>query len=460
MDPTTIETIATWAGGTLVQGNPAQTVSEVCTDSRKIPEGSLFVALRGERFDAHDFVPQAAEAGAAAVLVEGGDLPPGVGCIKVDNTLAALQRIAGAYRQTLSLKVIGLTGSNGKTSTKDMTAAVLGRRYRVTRTHGNLNNHIGLPLTILRADSSHEIGVFEMGMNHPGEIAPLAALARPDVAIITSIGVAHIEFLGSRDGIAQEKGALAEALTPEGTLVLPAEDDYTPRLGARTKGRVLLAGIERGDVQACDIRAEWDCTRFVLKHGDQAAEATLAVPGIHMVRNAVLAVAVGRIFGLSLPECAEGLATVRLTSGRMERKELEGLLFLDDTYNANPDSMVAALETLVQMEIPGKRYAVLGRMGELGKESEAGHRRVGEAVATLGVDGLIVIGETAALIADGARRAGLENVFETANSESATDRLRLLVKAGDAILVKGSRAAAMERVVNAFGTTQTVNPTP
>jgi UDP-N-acetylmuramoyl-tripeptide--D-alanyl-D-alanine ligase len=215
MNPTNIATLARWADAQLLSGDPAATVASVCTDSRALKPGDLFVALRGENFDGHRFLADATKLGAAGCVAEEApsDLPPGFAVLQVRDTLTALQQIATNYRRSLSLKVVAITGSNGKTSTKDLTAAVLSQRFRVTKTAGNFNNHIGLPLTMLRAGAEDEIGVFEIGMNHPGEIAPLAALAVPDVAIITNIGVAHIEFMGSREAIAQEKGMLAEALS-------------------------------------------------------------------------------------------------------------------------------------------------------------------------------------------------------------------------------------------------------
>jgi len=456
MDSLSLRTLADWSGGHLVQGNSGRTFSAVAADTRKLPEGCVYVALRGERFDGHEFLTRAVANGALAVISEISDpkLPKHVGIIFVEDTLRALQRIATEYRKTLPLTSIGLTGSNGKTSTKDMTASVLARRFTVTKTQGNLNNHIGLPLTLLRADSSHEVGIFEMGMNHPGEIAPLAAMARPDLAVVTGVGSAHIEFMKTRAAIAEEKGALVEALTEQGTLVFPAADEFANVLKAKCRGTVVTVGIDRGDVQASGVTFGIDGTRFVLHHGDQTCDGFLPVPGRHMVQNALLATAVGRLMGLSLAECAAGLAEVRLTGKRMERKELEGMSFLDDTYNANPDSMVAALETLAQLSTVGRRFAVLGKMGELGSEAEAGYRRVGEAAAAHGLRGLIVVGEEAATMAEAAEAKGLEDVIRVREHVEAIEALRSMAGPGDSILVKGSRAAAMETVVNAFGQTE------
>jgi UDP-N-acetylmuramoyl-tripeptide--D-alanyl-D-alanine ligase len=430
-------------------------MTNVCTDSRALKSGDLFIALRGEKFDAHDFVPEASRRGAVAVIVERvpDGFTPGCGIIRVPDTLVALQQLAANYRRSLSLQVVGLTGSNGKTSTKDLTACVLGTHFDVTRTEGNLNNHIGLPLTMLRARSSNQIGVFEMGMNHPGEIAPLAALAAPDVAMITNIGVAHIEFLKTRDAIALEKGMLAEALNPSGTLILNADDDYCEAIARRTKADVVTAGLARGDVRGENLRADFAGTRFTIHAHGHRAEAELPILGEHMVRNALLAVAAGITFGMALDECAQGLGKIQLTKGRLEHKVVRGIQILDDTYNASPDSVSAALRTLAALPTAGRRIAVLGRMGELGAESERGHRRVGEVAAETRIDCLVGVGEEAQWIADTASRGGVERVVKVGNTDEATAVLRDLAKPGDVVLVKGSRSAKMERIVEGLETT-------
>lgn len=451
MDAQTLAQISTWAHGTLLAGDPQRTVTDICTDSRALKPGDLFLALRGEKFDAHDFVPQAARLGAAGAVVENApaDLPADFPVIRVADTLRALQDIAAGHRRTLSLKVVAITGSNGKTSTKDFTAAVLGERFRVTKTQGNFNNHIGLPLTMLRAGAWDEIAVWELGMNHPGEIAPLAKLAAPDAAIITNIGTAHIEFMGTREAIAQEKGMLLEALGSSGHAVLPAEDDFTESLAARTKARVLRTGIGGGEIQATAISTDENGSRFTVKnaHGESAA-AHLPVPGEHMIRNALLAISVGTIFGLSLEECAAGLAKMQLTGGRLETKRIRGIRVLDDSYNANPDSMIAALRTLAAM--PGRHIAVLGQMGELGVESERGHRSVGEAAAREKIACVITVGPVAAGIAEAARAGGVGHILTAGTGAEAAAFLRAIAREGDTVLVKGSRSARMENVIAAF----------
>ena len=454
MDATSLEIIAGWAEGRLVAGAASDKISVVCTDTRALKAGDFFVALRGENFDAHSFVAEAAKRGAAGAMVAEipADLPPGFGVVLVPDTLAALQKLATNYRRMLALQAVGLTGSNGKTSTKDLTMAVLREHFQVTGTDGNLNNHIGVPLTLLRARGGDQVGVFELGMNHPGEIAPLAAMIAPDVAIITNIGTAHLEFMGSHEAIALEKGMIAEALQPGGTLILSAHDEFSPAIAARTRADVVLAGIGTGEVFASELRPHFSGTKFRLHADGRSVAAELAVPGEHMVRNAVLAVAAGRVFGLSLEACAEGLTKLRLTKGRLEQKVIRGIQILDDSYNANPDSVSAALCTLSSMPAAGRRIAVLGLMGELGAEAEHGHRQVGEIAARQHIDCVVGVGAEARWIADAAWRGGVEKVLRVESTDEATKALRELAKPGDVVLIKGSRSAKMERIVEGLET--------
>jgi len=438
--------------GTLSGDTLAQSVTRVCTDSRKLAQGDLFLALRGELFDGHRFAAQAAAQGAAAVVVEHSfedALPENFAVIRVADTLQALQSMASRYRASLPLRVVALTGSTGKTSTKDFLAAVLGEKFRVVKTEGNFNNHIGLPLTMLQASAADQIGVFELGMNHPGEIAPLAAMAAPEVGIITNIGTAHMEFMGSREAIALEKGMLAEALPASGHLMLNASDEFCESIARRCLAPTTTTGIERGDLTATLLETGFEGTRFRVRAGKEEAEVSLPVPGLHMVENALLALAVGRVFGIPLAVAAQGLAKCSLTKGRLERKTLAGIDFLDDTYNANPDSMRAALRTLAVLPVKGVRIAVLGRMGELGSESERGHQSVGREAAQAGIDALIAVGgDEAGWIAQAARQAGLKEVQHLANPEAAAHWLTQRARPGDLVLVKGSRSARMERVLD------------
>jgi UDP-N-acetylmuramoyl-tripeptide--D-alanyl-D-alanine ligase len=454
MNPTKLEQIALFAGGVLSQGDPGREIARISTDSRTVKRGELFVALHGENFDGHKFVEAAAKSDAAGAIVDHdwkGKVPKSFAILRVPDTLRAYQALAANYRKLLPLKVLAITGSNGKTSTKDFAAAVLGHRFKVTKTEGNFNNHVGLPRTMLEATLEDEVAVWEIGMNHPGEIAALAQIAAPDAAIITNVGVAHIEFMGSREAIAKEKGALADVIGPQGSVILNADDPSSAGIAAHTRARVILAGTTAGSVTAGEITQSANGSDFTILEGAHRCRAQLPVPGLHMVQNALLAVAAGRVFGLSLEECAIGLAAAPLTKARLQIKEVRGVQFIDDSYNANPDSMKAALRTLVELDVDGKRIAVLGEMSELGAESERGHREVGEEAATLRIDQLITIGQMGEIIARTAEKAGLEKSTAVGSTSEAAHLLGEIAAPGDLVLIKGSRLARTERVLEEFG---------
>jgi UDP-N-acetylmuramoyl-tripeptide--D-alanyl-D-alanine ligase len=453
MNRLSILQIVDLADAKLESGNGEVSVDKISTDSRTLKRGELFVALRGENFDGHKFVESAAKAGAAGAIVDlgwKGKVSAKFAVIRAKDTLVAYQNLAANYRRSLPLKVLAITGSNGKTSTKDFAASALAKKFRVTKTQGNFNNHVGLPQTILEATSEDEVAVWEIGMNHPGEVGLLAKIASPDAAIITNVGIAHIEFMGSRQAIAEEKGALAEAIGPQGTVILNGDDAFSKDIATRARARVVFAGTQDGTVRATDIHQTSDGTEFTILEGAHRCRAQLPVPGLHMVQNALLAVAAGRAFGVSLEECAAGLVSAPLTKARLQIKEINGVQFLDDSYNANPDSMKAALRTLVELDADGRRIAVLGEMRELGKESERGHEEVGETAAALRIDQLIAIGETGAIIALAAEKAGLEKSVAVGSTTEAAQLLTEIAEQGDLVLIKGSRLARTERVIEEF----------
>jgi len=372
MNPVSILQIVDLSGAKLEQGDGKRTVERISTDSRTIKKGELFVALRGENFDGHKFVGATAKGGAAGAIVDlkwKGKVPKKFAIIRAQDSLLAYQNLAANYRKSLPIKVLAITGSNGKTSTKDFGASVLGRKFRVTKTQGNFNNHVGLPRTILEATARDEVAVWEIGMNHPGEVAALAKIAAPDAAIITNIGIAHIEFMGTREAIAKEKGALAEAVGAEGTVILNADDPFSKGIAGRSRARVIFAGTKDGTIRAIDIQQSADGSEFTILEGGHQCRAQLPVPGLHMVQNGLLAVAAGRAFGLSLEEAAAGLASAPLTKARLQIKEIHGVQFIDDSYNANPDSMKAALRTLVELDAEGDTVeiaeAILPRLRDL-----------------------------------------------------------------------------------------------
>ncbi len=455
MRSVSLSTIAEWTDGALIQGTPSMKVDTVGTDSRKLDGVEIFVALKGENFDAHEFLGHVADAGVRAMIVSA--LPEVTeqfdgGVVQVRDTLKALQRLAFHHRRSSEdLHVVGITGSNGKTSTKDFLAAVLSAAGPVNKTRGNLNNHIGLPLTILSGTEDHRFGVWEMGMNHPGEIEILAEIANPDAAVITNIGTAHIEFMKTRENIAREKAAIAQAVPANGYCVMPETDDYFELVKGLCECEMIPIGIETGMVQGRKLNVGEDGRmefELVSEFGD-SGKVTLPVRGRHMVQNALLAAAVGYRQGLSTDQIAEKLTNVEMTGGRLQERVVGGFRFLDDSYNANPDSMAAALATLRDAPVSGRRVAVLGFMGELGEHEETEHLRLGERVVSEGIDTLVTVGPRAAVINEGAGDLEQNRNFES--HDEAAQFLASFLGTDDLVLVKGSRSAAMEKVIDLMG---------
>ncbi|MDA7881786.1 UDP-N-acetylmuramoyl-tripeptide--D-alanyl-D-alanine ligase [Akkermansiaceae bacterium] len=444
-----VQQLASAMNGSLLQGRGDFIVeSGVSTDTRSIQKGSLFVALKGDNFDAHDFLQQAVDGGAGALLVQNADkLPEEIPVILVEDTLNGLQRLAGWYRGELTIPVVAISGSNGKTSTKDFTCSVLSQKLKVNATKGNLNNHIGLPLTVLATEEDDEAGIFEMGMNHSGELEPLCRIGRPDISIITNVGTAHIENLGTREAIAVEKGTLARALRPEGTLLIPADCDFIEQYRDETAGRVIAVGGNDSPVRAENIVSGASGSQFDLViEGEGEIATSISVPGRHMVSNALLAAGAGWLLGLSLEEISIGLSEASLTSGRLRQFDYQGISVIDDTYNANPESVMAALETLASLPGGGRRIAALGIMAELGSHAEAAYERVGRLAAERELC-LVAVGDDAIGMSNGAREAGGE-AYQFSKPETASAWLSANTHSGDLVLFKGSRMAAMERVMN------------
>lgn len=449
MKPIPASQLAQILGVPIAAGDALSIISAgVSTDTRSLPRGAAFFALRGETFDGDRFASVALAGGAAVVVVarwDGGEPPVGSAVIVVADPLLALQRLAFWWRSHLNLPVVGITGSNGKTSTKDFAAAVLSQRFNVSATRGNLNNHIGLPLSVLATTPQHTAAVWEMGMNHSGEIAPLCEISRPKYGIITNIGTAHIEFLGSREAIAEEKGMLARALPADGTLVIPAGCDFYEYFRQRTHASVVTVGNGRGLVRAEEVTLGTEGTRFTLVIESLGrAVVELSVPGRHMVTNALLAAAIGWKLGMGAEKIAAGLSGASITGGRLRCHDFHGIRIIDDTYNANPESMLAAIETLTEAPLPqsgGRRIIVLGRMGELGSHAPAAHLRIGRQAAARGLV-VIVVGEGAEGIAEGA--GGCPHLVDP---ERAAAFISGEARPGDVVLFKGCRAAAVELVM-------------
>ncbi len=443
-------------GGRLLQGNEDVTVSRVCTDTRQIAPGDLFFALRGEKFDAHDFVDRAVAGGAGALVVSRDvEVRSGVPLIKVGDTLAGLQALAAYHRRQFAVPVVGITGSSGKTTTKDMVAAVLEGRWTVLKTRGNFNNEIGLPLTLFEFSPEHGAAVVEMAMRGPGEIHALCRIARPTCAVITNIGVAHLERLGSPEGIARAKGELLEHISADGFALLPGDGHLAREQARRCHGRVLYFGLEPGlDIYAREVRREGSGNRFTVVMGDMHHELYLPLPGRHNVRNALAAFGVGIMLGLSPEQAAVGLSRVVLSGMRMDITDISinggTVTIVNDAYNANPDSACAALQSLEEVAAGTRRaVAVLGDMLELGGGAVEGHRRVGAAAVRHRVARLIAVGELSRETARGARLAGgvPNGIVSCQNNDEALDVLREVLKSGDVLLVKGSRGMHMEEII-------------
>lgn len=449
----------------VLTGSPETQLSAVATDTRKIVPGALFVALKGEKFDGADYAGQAVEKGAAAVLVsreypaeKTAGLPV---VIRAADTLAAYQAIARAYRRYFAGPVLAVTGSNGKTSTKDLAACVLDSTLNTLKTQGNFNNEIGLPLTLLQLDMEHDAAVVEMGMRGLGQIAQLAEVAEPVIGIVTNVGETHMEILGSLENIARAKGELIEALPDEGVAVLNGDDKFVAAMAGKAKPgvRIITYGIEQETtVRALpdSIRSEGFTTRFTVRFAGKGTgyPAELPLAGRHNIYNALAALGSGYALGLDPAEMIGALKNFRGSGQRFECLEktvpsIGKLKIINDAYNASPMSMAAALDTLAEISGGGRRIAVLGDMLELGDIAAQAHERVGRRAAETGIDFLVTRGGMSRHVALGAIGGGFspKKVFEAADHPAAAQKLREFCRAGDTLLFKGSRGMQMDKII-------------
>ncbi len=447
MERTTVEDIVRATGGTLLAGSLDTPLENVSIDSRVMRGRDLFVPLIGARSDAHDYLGQAIENGAAAVLSSREMEPlPGAAWIQVGDTLKALQAVGRDYRKRLGIPVIGVTGSVGKTTTREMTAAALGAGYKVFKTSKNFNSDIGLPVTLTEMGGKDELAVLEMGMSDFGEMEVLSSLAEPSVAVITNIGVAHIEQLRTKENIFQEKLKIASSMKPGGTLILNGDDEYLKTVSEGCGFRRIFYGFgETCDLRAKEVKVGGDGTSFTAVYGEEQVRITLPVLGTHMVMDALAALAAALIKGITMDQAAKALADFSGFKNRQQIYRLADFSMIDDTYNASPDSMKAALKVLDNMEVSGKRIAVLADMMELGEKTERFHREVGRFAAELSVDCLVCIGELAREIGAGflgeKEKKGSPDgckVHFFASGEEALPFLRDLAGGGNLLLLKGS----------------------
>lgn len=468
MDPLTLDAAARAVGADPL---PVEFQSLAATgasiDTRTLEPGDLFFALPGERADGHRFLARAREAGAAAAVVKRGVPVPeagGLPLLAVDDPVEALWRLAAFVRSRLSAKVVCVTGSNGKTTTKEMIGAVAATLGPTVRSEKSFNNHLGVPLSILRAGSATRTLVLEVGTNHPGEIARLAGLARPDIAVVTNVGEAHLGHFGTLRAIAEEKAALLAALPPEGTAVVNANDEFAPLLAVRSRGRVCTFGrLDAPGEDGAEIDVDvWGTAvrrtqrpRGVSFHLYGKMRFAIPLQGIHNASNALAAVAVGFLLGAAPEAMREALRTVEAPRLRLQRERVGGVVLVDDTYNANPASVAAAIEELAATVTDGRRVLVLGDMGELGEHSASHHRRLGRRAASC-VDLLWTVGPCARAAAEGALDAGMprdrilvSRGVEDASGDAASGPA-FVPSPGDVVLLKASRAVALDRLAEAL----------
>lgn len=437
-------------GGELLSGDLRACVSpgRISTDSRSIKKGEFFIALKGNNFDGSGFAGDALKNGAVGAMVCGGDVrsdDPRKILIKVDDTTKALQKIAAFHRSEFGIPVIAITGSNGKTTVKEMTALVLSDKYNVLKNEGTKNNHIGVPLTLLRMNSRHEICVLELGMNHKGEIRSLCEIARPDVAVITNVGPSHMEYFNSLDEVFEAKCEIFENIGKGGTIIINGDDAYLSRI--KNGKRVVRFGIgEYNDLRASGIKTGSGKISFKLNGG---TKFDLNLIGVHNVYNALAAISVGRKFGVSAGSMARSLESYRPVSMRLDIRDINGVKVINDAYNSNPLSMKCAIEALVRYPAES-RWVIAGDMLELGERSEEFHSMIGKELAISGVHGLLTVGRMSRFMCEAAGQSGIDRTrtWHCESHDEAVLILKKVIKKGDVVLVKGSRGMHMEKVID------------
>lgn len=466
-----IEEVRGLIGGRVLSGDEAdrikQRVRRICLDTRSLCPGDLFVAIRGERFDGHDFVKTALVRGAiGAVVLDSYDVSRCVGkslskrmrsvILGVPDPLYAYQQLAASFRRRFTIPVVAVTGSNGKTTTKEMVASVMAHRWRILKTEGNLNNRFGVPQTLFRLHGRHQGAVIEMGVDNIGQTTRLCEIANPTIGIITNIGPDHLEFFGSMDVSAQAKAELLDVLPGNGTAILNADDSYYDYLAARARCRVVSFGLSaKADIRATNVMPdERNGTIFHLLLPGNVRRTTvhIRVQGEHNVANALAAAAVGTVLGLSGSAIAQGLSKFRPAAMRSQVSVCRGVKLIVDCYNANPASMMAAVQLLAQVKAKGKRIAVLGDMLELGPNAAQMHKDVGGFIARHGIDRLVACGLLGRSLANGARDAGQdpEHIIEVSDAHAAAAAVKSIAKPGDVVLIKASRGMKLELVAHAL----------
>lgn len=449
----TLENITKACGGSLYYADGADMEAEamgVAIDSRLMQEGYVFVAINGAKVDGHSFIKEVLENGAMAAICEKLPDNPGGPCILVDNSVKALQALARYYRDQVDVKVVGITGSVGKTSTKEVVAGVLSKKYCTYKTEGNLNNTIGVPLTILRIRDNMDIAVVEMGINQFGEMSLLTGVAKPDIAIITNIGTCHLEYLNDRDGVLRAKTEIFEGLNQDGLVILCHDDDKLATVESVNGKRPVFYGIDNEDsdyIATNIVYHELEGSDFEVVCKDKSRfSASILLPGKHMVSNALVAVAVAKHFGMTTDEIVDGLADVHSIAGRNNVINLSNITIIDDCYNANPTSTMASIDTL--QSISGSRVAVLGDMFELGKDEAKLHFDLGSYVAMHMIDKLVCIGKLSKNTYEGAMKAKAACAYYFETVEEALPELLNIITKDDTVLCKASNSMNFKEIVN------------
>lgn len=448
------EKLSAWMNGKL-KGNPKASADKAGTDTRTLEKESLFFAIKGERFDGHEFIHAAFEKGASIVVSEKSiQAPPGCAAIIVEDTVKALGDMARNYLKTYRIPVVGITGSVGKTTTKDMIAQILSTQYRVHKTMGNFNNHIGLPLSVLKLTRDHTAAVFEMGMSGMGEIEYLSRIIQPDIGVVTNIGISHIEKLGSRQNILRAKLEICKGMEKDGKLVLNGDDELLSGLEGLLPMPVIFYGINDNiSLHAFGIESMGEAgVKFTVALRDEDVEVQIRVPGIHNVSNALAAIACGLELGITNENIQKGLAAYSQEKMRLNVRQFNGIKVIDDAYNAAPASVTAALSVLHELSGGQRSIAVLGDMLELGAYARDAHQQTGAMVAQQHIHYLVAIGELAQDYIHGAVNAGMkeENTRHFSTGDASVEYLKSFLQPGDVILFKGSRGMNLDKVIEAL----------
>jgi UDP-N-acetylmuramoyl-tripeptide--D-alanyl-D-alanine ligase len=463
MESLSLNEIRDMIGGKLVRGNGASRVMNISIDSRKIKSGELFWAIPGEKYDGHDFVLDALRKGASGAVISKKYLAGNIktdpsssqALIQVSDTLSGLQTLAEAYRKRFAIPLIAVTGSNGKTTTKEIISQILSAKFKVLKNEGNFNNPIGLPLSLLGLSTQHQVAVLEMGMNHAGEIARLCEIARPNIGLITNIGAVHLEFLGSIENVQEAKAELVKSLKADDLLILNFDDPRVNNLRQRFTGKVLFYGLSpRAHIWADQIELkgkEGSC--FVLHDSDgKGIDINLKIMGHYNIYNALAGAAIGYAFQIPMVKIKRSLESFRGIKMRLQPHIIPGdILLIDDSYNANPQSLQYAIDTLVRCcQGQGRAFLVMGDMLELGKDSERLHRMIGHKIAQASIDCLITLGPSSSITAEESIQAGMDGkmVFICEDHEEVIQLLLDQLKKGDRVLIKGSRGMAMDKIVD------------